>query len=59
MFENFVHILEAYIQRSLMIDKYIVHVIDDVETYIQKHTLEVQWVQHVINGGDRQDNTIN
>ena len=30
MFENFFYILEAYIQRSLLIDKQIVHVIDDV-----------------------------
>ena len=59
MFENFVHILEAYIQRSSLIDKLIVHVIDDVGTYIHKRALEVRWVQHVIDGGDGQDNIEN
>lgn len=59
MVENFVHILEAYIQKSPLIDKQIVHVIDEVEAYIQKHALEVHWVQHVIDGGDGQDNIVN
>ena len=59
MVENFVHILEACIQRNQMIDKQIVHVIDDVGTYIQKHAMKVHWVQHVIDGGDGQDNTMN
>ena len=59
MVENFVHILEGCIQRSLLIDKQIVHVIDDVGAYIQKYAMEVHWVQHVIGGGDDQDNTVN
>ena len=59
MVENFVHILEAYIQKSSLIDKQIVHVIDDVGAYIQKHALEVHWVQHVIDGGNGLDNTVN
>ena len=45
MVENIVDILEACIHRSLLID--IVFVIDDVVTYIQKHALEVHWVQHI------------
>ena len=59
VFENFVHILEAYIQKSLLIDKQIAHVIDDVGTYIQKHVLEVYQVQHAIDDDDGQDNTEN
>ena len=59
MFENFVDILETYIQRSLLIDKQIVHVVDDVGAYIQKHVLEVHWVQYVIDGGGDQNNTVN
>ena len=58
MFENFVDILETYIQRSPLIDKQIVHVIDDVGAYIQKHALEVHWVQHMIDVGDDQDNVV-
>ena len=57
MVENFVDILEACIQRSLLID--IVLVIDDVGAYIQKHELEVRQVQHMIGVGDDQDNTVN
>ena len=59
MFENFVDILETYIQRSLLIDKQIVHVVDDVGAYIQKHVLEVHWVQYVIDGGGDHNNTVN
>ena len=33
--------------------------IDDVGTYIQKHVLEVYWVQHAIDDDDGQDNTEN
>ena len=51
--------IKAYIQRSPLIDKQSVHVIDDVEAYIQKHVQEVHQVQHVINGGDEKDNTEN
>ena len=58
MVENFFNILEVCIQRrSLLID--IVLVIDDVRTYIQKHALEVHWVQHTINVVDDHDNTPN
>ena len=59
MVENFVHILEACIQKSSQIDKQIVHVIDDIREYIQKHALEVHRVQHVIDGGYGKDHTMN
>jgi len=57
MVENFVDILEMRIQRRLLID--IMLVMDDVGAYIQKHALEVHWVQHMIDVGDDHDNTVN
>ena len=50
MIENFVDILETCIQRRSLID--IELLMDDVGAYIQKHALEVHWVQHMINVGD-------
>jgi len=52
MIEYFVDILKTRIQRSPLIN--IVLVIDDVGAYIQKHALEVHWVQHMIDIGDDQ-----
>ena len=54
--ENFVDILETYIQRSLLID--IVLVMDDVGVYIQKHALKIHLVQHMIDVGDDQENIV-
>ena len=57
MVENFVDILEMRIQRRPLID--IMLVMDDIGAYIQKHALKVHWVQHIIDVGDGQDNTMN
>ena len=54
--ENFVDTHETRIKKSL-ID--IVLVMDDIGTYIQKHAPEVHWVQHRMDVGDDQNNTLN
>ena len=48
--ENFVDIHETRIQRRSLID--IMLVMDNVGTYIQKHTREVHWVKHMIDVGN-------
>lgn len=57
MVENFVDILKACTQENQLID--IVLVIDNVGAYIQKHVSEVHWIQHMIDVGDDQYNTMN
>ena len=46
-------------QSSRLIRKKIVHVIAMLEAYVQKHSVEVHWVQHVVDGGVGQHNTVN
>ena len=51
--------LHPCMQSSRLIRKKIVHVIAMLEAYVQKHSVEVHWVQHVVDGGVGQHNTVN